>query len=144
MSDSPNQSETQPEILDLDKIVPRLKKIKLGGELYTQREHTVKDFVEATRKAQDIEAERVKEVERMKAEGLDPDNEMMPQDIFDHYVELILENFPTMTREILEGLHIGQLAAVITHVLSNDEREEDSKKKSRRRRKRTRTRSSSK
>lgn len=90
------------KVLNLDELAPEQRVLTIKGQQYPMKEMTVADFIEITKEAQAAESAERREL------SLGEQVEML--------VEAIVKAFPTCPREVLLGLALNQLTAILTFV----------------------------
>lgn len=95
------QTNKNPNVLNLDEITPVVRTITYQGKDYSMRQVTVAEFIEASRKVDELQEEAASQEQ---GEG-----KMSEGKLFDGFIDVIAENFPGLTREILEGMSLNHL-----------------------------------
>lgn len=90
------------KVLNLDELAPEQRVLTIKNVQYPMKEMTVADFIEVTKQARQAESEEAKEL------SMGEQVELL--------VDAIQKGFPTCPKEVLMGLSLTQLTAILQFV----------------------------
>jgi hypothetical protein len=121
-----------PKMLNLDEVAASTERVlTIKGVTYAMKPMSVADFIEYTSATQ---AEQLKATKtKAKAKTSDkpkPALEKSIKDIMETFIEMVTKSFPTLPDEIVRGLTLDQLNAIVSFARGEQdpEAEEEEKK----------------